>query len=325
MHSVKGCRVPVGCRYILVTITMEPLVVPWKLMLPSVMTMFLPCNGALRTGLNVGRVLVFGNDTTWSGGTMWSMWTQALQHQANIVVQIASMLLETSWLLLMSKPFWLGYSSRQGHAVFASALSPCVFGKVPLKKLVDSAYVAANKWCAHTTTWYFTLETLVRRKFREVARCCSSDGWIKEVYLKPPTRQALDRVPPSTHRMYSLLATTCTPIQTLIQIPHSVKIIFSRANSVVARNWCAFAGTVVVAATCSSVPCWKGWTTATLRYVSSPSSPVSTTVTATAFHLPRHAGDDGAAVQPVALREEATVLPLGRPLVLGLGPLMVGG
>lgn len=56
----------------------------------------------------------------------------------------------------------------------------------------------------------------------------------------------------------------------------------------------------------------------------SPSSPVSTTVTATAFHLPRHAGDDGAAVQPVALCEAATVLPLGRPLVLGLGPLMVG-
>ena len=55
----------------------------------------------------------------------------------------------------------------------------------------------------------------------------------------------------------------------------------------------------------------------------SPPSPVSTTVTA-AFHLPRHAGDDGAAVQPVALCEEATVLPLGRPLVLGLGPLMVG-
>ena len=105
MHSVKGCRVPVGCRYILVTITMEPLVVR-KLMLPSVMTMFLPCNGALRTG-----------------------------HVASGDELAAA----------KAKPFWLGYTSHQGQAVFASALSPCVFGKVPLKKLVDSAYVAANK------------------------------------------------------------------------------------------------------------------------------------------------------------------------------------
>ena len=100
-----GCRVPVGCRYILVTITMEPLVVR-KLMLPSVMTMFLPCNGALRTG-----------------------------HVASGDELAAA----------KAKPFWLGYTSHQGQAVFASALSPCVFGKVPLKKLVDSAYVAANK------------------------------------------------------------------------------------------------------------------------------------------------------------------------------------
>ena len=43
-----------------------------------------------------------------------------------------------------------------------------------------------------------------------------------------------------------------------------------------------------------------------------------------ALHLPRHAGDDGAAVQPVALGEEAPVLPLARPLVFGLGSLRDG-
>lgn len=54
--------------------------------------------------------------------------------------------METSWLLL--RPSLFGWDTALGKGPAPSLRlpkKPCVFGKVPLKKLVDSAYVAANK------------------------------------------------------------------------------------------------------------------------------------------------------------------------------------